>query len=436
MEPRTIQHPRHPRQRCRSRRLQNAVGRLTLAALVTLVGLASLALPGGAAEVATDAETAVREIVFPVVGTSTYSDSFGACRSGCTRGHEGTDVMAAKLARLVAARDSQVRSLKGTATPDGSQGNYLILRDAEGWEYWYVHINNDSPGTDDGANPPEWIFGPDISEGASVVAGQLVGFVGDSGNAEATAPHLHFEIHKPDGTVINPYRSLQQAVHIEDPVDPDDARRSSPDGRFVSALVHDFLFRSATEVDVLTRLEQLDALGRDRLVASFAGSDEWVAALVDRYYRSTLGRTADEAGRRHWIQVIRSGRTPAEVASFFYASAEYHRLAGGTDRAWITDLYEELLLRTPDTAGLEFWTHRLAAGADRSLVASDFYASLESRRTRVSSLYDSLLGRTPDHAGHAYWSEVLQDGQDIRLATFLASSAEYYERAAGGDRTL
>ena len=38
----------------------------------------------------------------------------------------------------------------GTAT----QGNMLVLRDAGGWEYWYLHVNNDTPGTDDGLNPP------------------------------------------------------------------------------------------------------------------------------------------------------------------------------------------------------------------------------------------------------------------------------------------
>ncbi|MEY2433600.1 MAG: hypothetical protein QOC92_3325, partial [Acidimicrobiaceae bacterium] len=92
-------------------------------------------------------------------------------------------------------------------------GNMLVVRDSEGWEYWYIHINNDNPGTDDGLNPPEWMFAPGITRGSKVVAGQFIAFMGDSGNAESTAPHLHFEIHMPDGTPINPYDSLLAADH-------------------------------------------------------------------------------------------------------------------------------------------------------------------------------------------------------------------------------
>ena len=100
---------------------------------VLVAALALVAAPAGAT-VAPDAETAVRDIVFPVDGEHTYTDTFGACRSGCSRGHEGTDIMAAKLTPLVAATDATVTWLKDTATPDGTQGNYLMLRDADGWE--------------------------------------------------------------------------------------------------------------------------------------------------------------------------------------------------------------------------------------------------------------------------------------------------------------
>ncbi|MBA2624287.1 MAG: M23 family metallopeptidase, partial [Acidimicrobiia bacterium] len=93
-------------------------------------------------------------------------------------------------------------------------GNMLVLRDPEGWEYWYMHINNDTPGTDDGRNERRWAFVGGIEEGARVVEGQHLGFVGDSGNAERTQPHLHFEIHRPGGEVVNPYESLVGAPHV------------------------------------------------------------------------------------------------------------------------------------------------------------------------------------------------------------------------------
>jgi len=155
----------------------------------------------------------VRPIHFPVDGPVSYTDTFGAPRAG-GRTHEGQDLMGTKLEREVAARDGVITYVKTAgAGAESNGGNMLVLRDSEGWEYWYIHINNDTPGTDDGANPPEWMFAPGIGKGSKVTAGQFLAFMGDSGDAETTGPHLHFEIHQPDGTPINPFESLLAADH-------------------------------------------------------------------------------------------------------------------------------------------------------------------------------------------------------------------------------
>lgn len=396
------------------------------AALVTLLAVSGLALsPASAASVAPDAETAVRDIVFPVDGPNTYSDTFGASRSG-GRGHAGTDIMTDKLTPLVAARDATVTWLKDTATPDGTQGNYLMLADDEGWEYWYIHINNDSPGTDDGANPEEWIFAPGIERGATVEAGELVAYAGDSGNAEWSGSHLHFEIHKPDGSVINPYRSLQAAERGSSP----QYVTSEDDERFVEALSLDFLDRPATEDEVARGARRLaSGTSRAQIVADFAESDEWVSALVTGFYASTLDRDPDDAGLRHWIAEIAAGATPAAVAAHFYASPEYYVRSGDTDRAWISDLYREILLREPEEDGLQHWVDEAESGVALATIAADFYGSLESRHTRVTGLYDALLARTPDQGGLGHWADRLRDGRDIELAVVLAASAEYHARA-------
>ena len=402
--------------------------RACVALIAALCTLGLLGAPASAGVVSEDAQTAVRQIVFPVAGPNTYSDTFGACRSGCSRGHEGTDIMAKKLTELVAARDATVKWLKDTATPDGSQGNYLMLKDADGWEYWYIHINNDSPGTDDGKNPKEWIFGPGIVQGAKVSAGQLVGYVGDSGNAENSGAHLHFEIHKPDGSVINPYQSLKQATQTAP--QPAGARSGSGDEAFVKALSTDFLDRAASDAEI-SRLRDRMAAGTDRavIVQDFAESDEWVSALVAGFYDSTLGREPDAGGLKYWIDEIAGGMTPAAVASRFYASQEYYNRSGGTADGWVTDLYEEILLRAPDGGGLAHWAGMARSGVSPTTIAADFYGSLESRRTRVTALYEALLGRLPDAGGLDHWSERLKNGRDIELAVLLASSTEYYRRA-------
>jgi peptidoglycan hydrolase-like protein with peptidoglycan-binding domain len=70
---------------------------------------------------------------------------------------------------------------------------------------WYIHLNNDTPGTDDGLG---WGIAEGIVPGARVSAGQLIGWVGDSGNAEDTDPHLHFELHDAYGVIVDPYPAL------------------------------------------------------------------------------------------------------------------------------------------------------------------------------------------------------------------------------------
>ena len=90
-------------------------------------------------------------------------------------------------------------------------GYGVVVRDDDGWEYHVYHVNNDTPGTDDGADPGAWRFAGGIRPGATVQAGQLIAWMGDSGNSEGSVPHAHVEIHRPDGTAINPYWSLRQA---------------------------------------------------------------------------------------------------------------------------------------------------------------------------------------------------------------------------------
>ena len=150
-------------------------------------------------------DTGIYEMVFPIDESHSFSDTWGACRDGCSRSHEGTDIFAAKMTEVYAAAAGTIGWM------DDQQGGdccHMALEHDDGWATWYIHLNNDTPGTDDGQG---WGFAPGITTGVHVEAGQLIGYVGDSGNAESTAPHVHFELHQPDGTEINPYPHLAAA---------------------------------------------------------------------------------------------------------------------------------------------------------------------------------------------------------------------------------
>lgn len=200
---------------------------------------------------------------------------------------------------------------------------------------------------------------------------------------------------------------------------------------FVTAASRDFVKRFPTPAEMANIAARLEsgALSRHELVKAYALSDEWVGAIVDGFYLDTLDRPADPGGKRHWSDKLRSGVSSADVVSFFYASPEYYRLTGSTNRAWVRSLYVQILGREPDRGGWDSWTGAADQGTPLTTIARSFYQSPESRMTRVRGLYGSLLGRAPEPEGLAHWTEVLRSGRDIELAIVLASSPEYENRS-------
>ncbi len=150
-------------------------------------------------------------ITLPVDGEHHLWDTFWAARSNETGVHHAQDIMADKMTPVVAAASGTIRLVNWSSRPDDLNPERcctIVLRHDDGWESWYIHLNNDTPGTDDGKG---WGIAEGIVPGVHVDAGQLIGWVGDSGNAESTAPHVHFELRDPAGVVVNPYAALRAA---------------------------------------------------------------------------------------------------------------------------------------------------------------------------------------------------------------------------------
>ncbi len=205
--------------------------------------------------------------------------------------------------------------------------------------------------------------------------------------------------------------------------------RRSRDQHYAAALYQDLLDRSGSSAEVNAVTDRLTYLApRTNIVAGFATSDEWIAQLVNGYYRSILGRSVDGSGLRSWVDAYHRGLPPAAIAARLYGSNEFFSASGSTNRRWVDALYRDIFGRAPDSSGLEHWTSVADDGVARQAIATALYQSPESRRTRVRQLYEDLLGRAPDAAGLTAWAGVLADGQDIRLASDLAQSDEYYAR--------
>ena len=126
-------------------------------------------------------------IVCPILGPSAYGDSWGAPRSGGRR-HQGVDMIAptgtplqAVIGGFVSQRDNKLGGI--TISLQGDNGN----------RYYYAHLSA--------------YEGP----GGRVEQGQIIGYVGDTGNAKYSVAHLHLEIRPNGGIPVNPYPSVRAA---------------------------------------------------------------------------------------------------------------------------------------------------------------------------------------------------------------------------------
>jgi hypothetical protein len=178
--------------------------------LLLLLGL-GLAAAGGSATAQTPPKKGVpAKIIFPVVGPTSYTDDFGDPRPQGR--HQGNVIMAPRKAAAVAVESGKVKFWKTSA----AAGCMLYLYGDSGTRYLYIHLNNDlGPGNDNKGKCVAGVaYARGLKAGAHVQAGQQVGYVGDSGDANGVHPHLHFEVHPNGGAAVSPYPFLQKAQHL------------------------------------------------------------------------------------------------------------------------------------------------------------------------------------------------------------------------------
>jgi hypothetical protein len=133
---------------------------------------------------------AIESLPIPVLLGVVQSDltrNFGDLRDGGTRTHEGLDIMAMRDTPIVSPTEAVVTRL-GTGT---SEGNYVYTAGPGGETFAYMHLSQ---------------IGEGVARGTVLARGDLVGYVGNTGNASGGAPHLHFEIRKNGAT--DPYPRL------------------------------------------------------------------------------------------------------------------------------------------------------------------------------------------------------------------------------------
>lgn len=158
------------------------------------------------------------------------------------------------------------------------------------------------------------------------------------------------------------------------------------------------------------------------------------AAFVDQQFRDLVGRPATAAEVARWVDAIDAGsKEPADLVAALRASYDNTTYVDPVVR-----LYQAAFVRTPDAAGLGYWTARRRGGTSIAAIAQHFAGSGELRamygtltnRGFVQRVYQNVLGRPGDAAGIDYWTQQLDTRQRTRGTVLLGFSESPENKAA------
>jgi hypothetical protein len=209
---------------------------------------------------------------------------------------------------------------------------------------------------------------------------------------------------------------------------------------FAMQQYRDFLWREGDGPGITgwTNAVTAGTYSRPQVIDAFVLSPEFSVfiAPVVRLYFATYLRIPDYAGLNANILLVRNGtKTMVQLADFFTTSPEFTALYGSLNNTqFVTLLYNNVLGRAPDTAGLNGWLALLAGGASRGQVLLGFsdsveYKAAKARDVYVTMMYVGMLRMTPDPTGYAGWISYLQAGNPATgmISSFFGTT-QYHNR--------
>lgn len=161
----------------------------------------SLLSEGAPVYLPSDTEALVPAIAFPVLGPVEFVDDWHFERDGGARRHEGLDLLGYEGQPIRAVFDGVITMIDDD--PSGIAGNGLRLTRDDGLYANYFHLSNSETGP----------VHSSLEVGTRVRAGQIIGFMGTTGNAGI--PHLHFELRTPEREPMAPYPAMLEAIQRE-----------------------------------------------------------------------------------------------------------------------------------------------------------------------------------------------------------------------------
>jgi hypothetical protein len=171
-----------------------------------------------------------------------------------------------------------------------------------------------------------------------------------------------------------------------------------------------------------------------QVAQAFTNSPEFRANLIDLDFQTFLQRRPGFTETAVFLNGFQGGLNDELLEANILGSAEFFHLHGANNLTWLTATYQGVLGRSPDPVGLNFWNIALATGVPRTTVALDIVHSAEAHARVVASLYPQLLLRTADFAGAQFWNSLLNHGllTPTGLVASLAASNEFIARTSAG----
>ncbi len=216
-------------------------------------------------------------------------------------------------------------------------------------------------------------------------------------------------------------------VRYLDPVVAGDGTPPTANQLFVDQVYQLLLGRSA-EPDALAAWGAILDRGFSRqwVALVIEQSPEYLTRVVDGLYQSILGRPADAVGRTGFVALLEAGAPVEQAKALLLGSAEFFAHAGGSNAAFLTALYQDLLGRPDDPSESQGFADALARGVSRTWVAWAIATSREAEQDLAAGYYREFLRRTADAAGLAGLTDALRHGMtDGQVIAALLASAEF-----------
>ncbi|MGN6696091.1 MAG: DUF4214 domain-containing protein, partial [Aquihabitans sp.] len=167
----------------------------------------------------------------------------------------------------------------------------------------------------------------------------------------------------------------------------------------------DFAGRPATSSEVTAAAAPINAgtSSPESFIAGMRSRAEWAGyrAPIIRLYAAYFDRLPDSGGLTYWANKLKAGTKLSKASSTFAASNEFKRKYGNlSNKDFVLLIYTNVLKRSPDTSGVNYWTSKLNAGMARGSVMTNFSESSENKRKTTNAvdvvlIYTGMLRRVP-----------------------------------------